>query len=278
MTNTHPYFLFDTADLDYVKRTWDKLSKYVGDGAVAGITTNPNALAKIKCDTIGKLSKLIYEGTSLLTEMCEYGSASFHVQFPQSVPKDLSELIRWIRFVRCCGDGYSDVAIKVSPDKDVLDFIENKYYGLENPIINVTGLSDAATAHRCLSYNAVSYVSLIPGRMEEVGIDSIPHLFSITNRHGHDKNPQLITGSMRTLDGLKWAIICGSIPTIGSRVWDLMTDEDYKNFPTLWNVPRPTLQYLQSIPLTDDRNIKLTSDFFTQMDVLGQPMYKELFG
>ena len=50
-----PTFFFDTADTDYIRKIWDKLGKYIDGQSVIGITTNPNALAKVNCDTLDKL-------------------------------------------------------------------------------------------------------------------------------------------------------------------------------------------------------------------------------
>lgn len=43
---TQPTFFFDTADVDYIRKTWDKMQSHVSGESVIGITTNPNALAK----------------------------------------------------------------------------------------------------------------------------------------------------------------------------------------------------------------------------------------
>ena len=52
-------FFFDTADTDYIRKIWDKLGKHIDPSAVIGITTNPNALAKVNCDTLQKFEESI---------------------------------------------------------------------------------------------------------------------------------------------------------------------------------------------------------------------------
>ena len=92
--------------------------------------------------------------------------------------------------------------------------------------LNVTGTADCSTALMSLSYG-VRYVSIIPGRMEEKGIDAKNQIAYLNQRK--KDNSEIITGSMRTLDGLKWAFEYGTVPTIGTKVWDLILEKDYVN-------------------------------------------------
>ena len=45
-------FFFDTADKSYLDNLWNKLSASVDKENVAGITTNPNAFAKINANDL----------------------------------------------------------------------------------------------------------------------------------------------------------------------------------------------------------------------------------
>jgi transaldolase len=178
----------------------------------------------------------------------------------------------WFTYVETLGDHIARRVVKIPPYGDTLKYFN---MGLDTTLrLNVTGVADAATALRCFTAN-VSYVSIIPGRMEEVGIDADTHLHYVDrrNRNGSD----VIAGSMRTWDGLVRAVVANTVPTIGMRVWDSMTEENYAGFADLWkeagNYVVPT--YPANIPLIDDRNLKLTGDFFTQMDELGKPLYDD---
>ena len=67
--------------------------------------------------------------------------------------------------------------MKIPPYNEFLNISEELN---QKVLTNVTGVSDHATAMKCISYG-VNYVSIIPGRMEEVGIDAVSlmtYLFS----------------------------------------------------------------------------------------------------
>jgi len=272
-----PLFFFDTADLDVIQNVWDRLGPYVPDEAMAGITTNPSALAKVNCDDLDKFETLTYKLARFVSSVrkndINFETGTVHVQLPSSTATE-AELVAWTNYVKDLGDGRCHIAMKIPPYKHILDIVSAR--SLEEKVqINVTGTSDAATALRCFSYPQVSYVSIIPGRMEEVGIDATKHLNLVHQRYKAFAGEQyVIAGSMRTVDGLKRSIAAGCVPTIGQRVWDAMTDQDYKEFASWWSTITPTSSYIDDIPQIDQTNIDLTDAFFKQMDELGQPLYK----
>lgn len=269
-----PLFFFDTGDLDAIERTWEKLSKTTPAGAIAGITTNPNALAKIDCKSLKELELLTYKLTRFLTQARGDNIGAVHVQLPVSYADEKTHK-DWATYLRGLGDGRSHIAMKIPPFKHVLDRVRD--LSLDQVVqINVTGVSDAATALRCFSYPSVTYVSIIPGRMEEVDINAQSHLRLVNQRNNaFSKNQYVIAGSMRTVDGLQRSIDAGCIPTIGQRVWDAMSSENYETFTSMWRGIDVSDDYVKDIPLTDERNVKLTDDFFNQMDNLGEPLYTE---
>jgi hypothetical protein len=71
----------------------------------------------------------------------------------------------------------------------------------------------------------------------------------------------------------------GTVPTIGSRVWDQLIDPEFNLEEFLENTGEVyNMGDEASTPLTvvvDERNHKLSKDFFTQMDELGSQVYKE---
>jgi transaldolase len=271
----NPLFFFDTANLDVIERTWEKLSKTVSPRSVSGITTNPNALSKVNCTNLRELETLVYRLSRFLTQIRGDTTGAVHVQLPSSQASD-ETCVKWANYLHGLGDGRSHVAMKIPPFKSILECVQNRQ--LNNLVqINVTGVSDAATALRCFSYPAVSYVSIIPGRMEEVGIDAQSHLQFTNHRRGaFVQNQYVIAGSMRTVDGLQRSIDAGCVPTIGQRVWEAMTDDDYANFATMWRgIEIDMGDYGHSIPLIDDRNVNLSVSFFDEMDKLAEPLYTE---
>jgi hypothetical protein len=227
-----------------------------------------------------ELEILTYRLTRFLTQVRGDRVGAVHVQLPVTYADDETH-VKWATYLRGLGDGRSHVAMKIPPFKHVLDRVRER--GLSQLVqINVTGVSDAATALRCFSYPEVTYVSIIPGRMEEVGIDAQTHLRFANQRNNAftARTPQyVIAGSMRTVDRLQRSIDAGTIPTIGQRVWDAMSDEDYANFASWWRgIETDAGEYTTDIPLIDERNVKLTDDFFKQMDTLGEPLYTEFVG
>ena len=272
-----PEFMIDTANLDDVEKVWDKLTKAgVEPSSLRGITTNPNALAKINCNSIRDFEITVYKLTHFLTR-CGAKQATLHVQMPRSSMSN-NELDMWVAYIKQLGDGRTKLTMKVSPYTRTLEQL--RAAGIYSIIpLNVTGVADAATALRCFTH-PVNYVSIIPGRMEEVGIDASAHLRMLDQRYTYPRGTagggRLITGSMRTVAGLRRALDYNNIPTIGTRVWDAMTDMDYLGFAgPWWDCARFEPDYLGDIPFIDQRNVDLTQQFFFQMDELGKPLYDE---
>ena len=78
-------FLFDTADIGYIRKTWSELEDYLPGTAVKGITTNPNALDKIGCTTFDKMDVVIPKLVDLVTELRDNEpGGSVHIQLPHS--------------------------------------------------------------------------------------------------------------------------------------------------------------------------------------------------
>lgn len=286
-----PQFFFDTADIDYIKRVWERLAPTTDPTSIVGITTNPNALDKINCRTLEELEVVIYKLARFLTVTRREPDfpGEVHIQLPISTAT-INEHRAWAQYISELGDGKAQIFMKLPPFDHILSSVRgmtehmDKTNGGDGVGINVTGIADATTAYRCLSHDQVKYASIIPGRMSEMGINSVAHLRALQQRAGRSVtgfhnpfrfNQFVIAGSMRTVAGLKEAIMAGTIPTIGQRVWDSMTDNDYVNFSSWWNLVGEEPDYIQDIPLTDDRNVALTASFFSQMDQLGEPMMHE---
>jgi hypothetical protein len=272
---SQPTFFFDTADTDYIRKIWDKLGKYIDGSSVIGITTNPNALAKVNCDTLEKFETLVPQMTSLVGELRGEGPAGLvYVQVPNSTMKD-EDVLRWATYVNEFNGNGAAIALKIPHFSYVLRLSGEPE--LQNLFLNVTGVSDANTIIKALSYNNVFFASIIPGRMEEVGIDANAHLEYLANQQ-LQRHQNIIAGSMRTIEGLKNSIFYHTVPTIGSRVWDLIDAENrWEEFVSYWEntyeVPEePNADYT---PLVTDTNLDLSKQFFEQMDKLGESLHKE---
>ena len=83
---------------------------------------------------------------------------------------------------------------------------------------------------------------------------------------------------MRTIKGLKDSIFYRTVPTIGSRVWDIIDVEDlWKDFPTYWDnlYQRSEVPCADYCPETTNKNIDLSRAFFEQMDGFGSKLHED---
>jgi hypothetical protein len=277
-----PSFFFDTADTDYIKKTWEKLNKHVSGETCLGITTNPNALAKVNCHTLKDLQTLVKDMSNTMDDICGGGSL-IYVQVPYSC-MNIDNIVRWASFISQLDTGKSKIALKIPHFSYILRetnrpiFWNTEMFGaFKNLYLNVTGVSDSGTIIKALSYENVSYASIIPGRMEEVGIDANAHLKYLCEQN-FKKHQAIITGSMRTIKGLKDSIYYRTVPTIGTRVWDLIASGNHwEEFPNYWNnqYQRSDNNSSDYCPETTEKNINLSKLFFEQMDSLGSKLHED---
>lgn len=280
MSDSNVAFFIDTADVDYIKRLWDKLGKYVDPNSVVGITTNPNALAKVGIDTIDKfeahipkLSEVVSHMRNTKEETSERGL--LYVQAPYSqMPEE--ELVKWATYIDKFNTATCAIGLKIPHFSYALRL--SALPELRKLYLNVTGISDAATAIKALSYNNIFFASIIPGRMEERNIRASEHLEYLAKIQFY-RHQNIITGSMRTLSGLRSAVFYQTVPTIGTRVWDTIDAENkWEEVISYWDEmyevsDNPEADYMPSVDVTPQN---LSYQFFEEMDRLGEPLYKDL--
>jgi len=285
MSNTEtviPSFFFDTADTEAIKRIWNRLGKKIQSKSCLGITTNPNALAKVNCHTLVELEKLVKTMSNTMDEICGGGSL-IYVQVPNSC-MSLENVVKWANFVSKLDTGKSKIALKIPHFSYILRGTEHPIFwntemfgAFKNLYLNVTGISDSGTIIKALSYENIRYASIIPGRMEEAGIDANAHLKYLCEQNFR-KHQAVITGSMRTIKGLRDSVYYRTVPTIGTRVWDLVEQGDlWEEFPTYWNdlYSRSDSASQDYCPETTEKNIGLSKQFFEQMDSLGSKLHDD---
>lgn len=273
-------FLFDTADADYIDSIWLNLKDIVPGTAVKGITTNPNALAKIECDTLAKLEVEIPKLVSMVTDIRggEPGGA-VHVQIPHS-NLCLSEqhVMQWAEYISQFGDGATHIVLKLPHYTAALRMADQIVNDYGTPV-NITGISDWGTVLKAFAFPNITYASLITGRMEERGVNANEMMMYLAPipRDGIQK---IIAGSMRTLAGLEDAVYVGLLPTIGKRVWDHFFDEavDWQTFAEVWIGELDLDLFDIDVhwpPLINEESRALTEEFFKQMDELGEKILAE---
>lgn len=270
-------FFIDTADTDYILNLWNQLQGRIDRRAVVGITTNPSAMAKCNIHTLRGFDERVRELCRIVTAIRQAPGGVVYVQHPSSTAS-VDELIDFAQHISGLSDGRTRVGLKIPPHWHILQEAGRL---AEICDINVTGVADCSTALMCFSY-PVRYVSIITGRMEEKGIDANAHLAFVDQRNGmhfdpYDDFSEVITGSMRTLKGLQDAITHGTVPTIGTKVWDLILADasGIGNFNAMWDNPPEILVHTFS-PHIDQRNTDLSVDFFKQMDLAGEKLEDDI--
>mgnify|MGYP004449884641 CR=1 FL=1 len=266
-------FFFDTADEEYIRRTWSDVSRHLHPSQIRGITTNPNAFMKIESHRLNEWEEKLPVLCGLVSEMRGDDKGVVYVQAPNSnmTPE---EVIEYAQHISQFNDGKTSLGLKIPPFYPILEAVEelNKY--MET---NVTGLADCSTALSCLSYD-VRYISLIPGRMEEKGVDAKSHVLFTRRRmnEGNDGAAEIIAGSMRTIDGLEWVCNYGTVPTIGTRVWDqIVGNENVLKRVAAFGSEVVGCQDLKFSPHVTQVNTQLSEDFFEQMDECGKIAHKD---
>jgi hypothetical protein len=258
-------FFFDTANIPYLEKLWsENLKPYISPKMLRGITTNPNAFKKVNMFRLKEWTDHLPRLCELISNIRQDGDGIVYVQEPcSSMSPD--EITRFAEYICKFDDGNTKLGLKIPPYKKVLDIVDDLNMIMET---NVTGVSDVGTALFSSSYN-VNYVSVIPGRMEEVGVNAKAHLIYLMNANLNGAD--IISGSMRTIEGLKWVSVLGTIPTIGERVWNEMLDTGF-NFMDLNSFyPRDIKMSANAFaPFKDEVNEKLSVDFFIQMDECGK--------
>lgn len=270
-------FFFDTADADYIRNTWAKYSNYIDSSGILGVTTNPNALYKVNCKSLSDLENVVQSLNQVLGEISKKGE--IFIQLPHSSMTTFKEITQWAKYIKTMEKDPIKIGMKIPHYTFHLVQARSIVETCPGMSVNVTGVADWAHILKAFTFESVTYASLIPGRMDEVGISSKEHLmflFGIVNK----PKQAVITGSMRTLEGLEDAIRYGTIPTIGTRLWDLLSVED---FITCWSTSKTSLvegvvdqwKNLPHGPEVTEKNVSLSQKFFEQMDDLGKPIYDE---
>lgn len=254
-------FFIDTADLNAITNIWNKIKDNVDSDKLLGITTNPNAFKKINMFRLKEWSDHLPKLCELVTNIRGDRNGVVYVQAPVSSMSS-KEIIDFADYISNFSDGNTRLGLKIPPFLHALDVISDIEDFMET---NVTGVADVGTALFANSFFP-KYVSIIPGRMEEVGIDAKSQVRYLMNSR---LNSYIITGSMRTLEGLRWVSEMGTVPTIGERVWDLIDDLTFLD-KLSFDITSLEFPVQHFSPAISDKNTELSIAFFKQMDEYGQ--------
>ncbi len=261
-------FYFDTANLEFIKETSDQLINKIDSKLIKGVTTNPNAFSKIDQYSLYQWIETAEEIVNFIHELRGDDEGEIHIQLPYSKFR-IEDALKFADHISNLPKDKIKVGMKIPPFNE---FLKNAEELNQKVLTNVTGVTDHATAMKCISYG-VNYVSIIPGRMEEVGIDAVSimtYLFS-----SNHKSTRIISGSMRTLDQLVYTFQLNTIPTIGERVWPLLLDEN--NLEKIINIDYShSFDSSEFSPNIDNRSYDLSVSFFEQMDELGVTASEDL--
>lgn len=238
-----------------------------------GITTNPNAMAKAGISTYAAMKSHLETLDEIL-----YGTThgpEIHVQLPcSSMTPSAAEM--FIDDILSIGL-LSKIVFKFPPNLGLLADVSVQYR--KTPLrLNITGLTSIYDCLLFHSFDMVEYSSLIPGRMHAAGIEYGPHLSLYTDLTASAfMRGDVITGSMRTPTQVLEAAFARTLPTIGRKVWEEMSDHDLMKLHSALSggIKIEPMTNYRVVPIqTDQRHIKLTNDFFEQMDELGKPIFE----
>ena len=260
-------FFFDTANIDFINSTMDKYGSKINRKWVKGITTNPNAFSKINKFHLEEWFLHVGEMSSLISDIRGDNEGEIHIQAPYS-HADPDIIFKYSEMISTISEGKCKVGMKIPPYSKVLEKVNlfNK-----NVITNVTGIADSATALKCCT-DDVGYISIIPGRMEEVGIDAETAIAFVNQCEFG--NTKIITGSQRTTEQIIYSFYLDTIPTIGEKCWNDIFQKD--NFQRILDIDYKYDQVGEFSPFITEKNIDLSLAFFKQMDELGEKAYKDL--
>lgn len=272
-------FFFDTADTDAIKKIWDTLGKRIDSANVLGITTNPNALSKVGCNTLAQFEELVPRMCETIKEI--RGDAApgiVYVQGPNSLMTE-DETLKWAEYVNQFNTDTHSIGLKIPHFSYLIGLTDHPT--LQQLYLNVTGVADAATIIKALLNPNIFFASIIPGRMQEQGtIDVEDQLKYLAHQKLHP-HQNIIAGSMRTIDGLKQSIHFDTIPTIGTRVWDIIEKDNlWGEFESYWsnrywNSHDPAHPDADYMPRVSNSTEMVSREFFDGMDILGKDMYAE---
>jgi len=260
-------FFFDTANVDFIKSTMDKYGSDIDPKWVRGVTTNPNAFSKVGMHHLDQwLDHAVVMG-KLIADIRGDNNGEVHIQAPYS-HLDPEVILEYAKMITDATQGTCKVGMKIPPYQKALEYVDqfNEYV-----ITNVTGLADSSTALKCCTYD-VGYISIIPGRMEEVGIDA-QSAIAFVNQCNFG-NTQIITGSQRTTEQIIYSFYLDTVPTIGEKCWADIFQGD--NFQRILNMEYGYEPVGPFSPTISNDNINLSLAFFEQMDNLGDTARKDL--
>ena len=260
-------FFFDTANIEFIESTMEKYGSDIKPNWVRGVTTNPNAFSKIDKYHLDEWIDHAHKMAYLISQIRGDNNGEIHIQAPFS-KLDPEVILEYAKIISDVTHGLCKVGMKIPPYQNVLEYVDefNKHV-----LTNVTGLADSSTALKCCTYD-LNYISIIPGRMEEVGIDA-ESAIAFVNQCNFGKT-EIITGSQRTTEQIIYSFYLDTVPTIGEKCWnDIFKGDNFKRILDTQYGYEPVGPFS---PLITQDNIDLSLAFFKQMDGLGDTARKDL--
>ncbi len=257
-------FLFDTADVDALKRVWSDLKGSVIPDFVAGITTNPAIFQRAGKNSLGEWFATFIRLSDALNEIKGHTKGELHIQFPnsQATVEEVENFVDCLLDLRLP----NKLFVKLPPYSSLLEEIFDSGLYLDVGF-NVTGLAEAGTIlklPRCLDY-----ASIIPGRMLQAGLDYREHVaFAVQNSES-----TIITGALRDYQQVADCFQLRSLPTIGLKTWDLIIQN--KELDKLLGLEYSEIVAPEFMPPCDERHTVLSISFFKEMDGYGAQAYED---
>lgn len=274
-------FFFDSASTSAITKNWHVLKDKVSPDCVTGITTNPKAMAKIEAFSYDSWIVTTKALLALLNSIRNDTEGYVYIQFPDTT-KSAATFLKFVSKVKSdLGDhlSLSKLGFKIPPYPTFLNELSNLLTEEEfiDLNLNVTGVADHCTALNCLRY-PVRFVSIIPGRMNEKGIDSDEVTSYISSVGAELFDDRVITGAMRDIPCLESMVRHRTVPTIGMTVFETLitnSTENVDRFVDMWKKPQIDYVEYQVPPVITSVNQNLSLDFFVEMNNQCPSVYED---
>jgi transaldolase len=256
-------FFIDTANPEAIKSIWSQIYSEGLSDRLEGITTNPKALAKYfqKEFTLNDLKNHLKALNDLMLEFGTQNSI-IYIQIPND-KFDLNVLEQRFIFVHSLD---FKVGIKIP---HYTEFLEKLQF-IRGVSFNVTGVADFSVAAKVLSWEYLDYVSIIPGRMEEKGIDyhtGLNILRQNNNFFNSDGRSRVIAGSMRTLSQLEIVLQYNCVPTLGESAFNSIIPElKEKDKSFLSILSKDVILRWENYDKCNENGTELSKAFFEEMN------------
>ena len=116
-------FFFDTADLEFIKKTIEKLEGKIDFKLIKGVTTNPNAFNKIDKHSMYQWVEVAEEIGNFLYDLRQDSKGEVHIQLPNANLK-IDHAVKFSDFISQLPNSKMTIGMKIPPYQEILTNLE----------------------------------------------------------------------------------------------------------------------------------------------------------